>query len=74
MQKRMGTQDRDIRKDIYEQVPLLQMEDLTAFFNQYIKDKKYTILVLGDTEKLDLAALENFGKVKELSLEEIFGY
>jgi predicted Zn-dependent peptidase len=73
-QKRMGTEDRDIRKDIYEQVSTLEMEDLMAFFDQYIKDKKYTILVLGDTDKLDLAALENFGSVKELNLEEIFGY
>jgi predicted Zn-dependent peptidase len=73
-QKRMGNEDRDIRKDIYEQLPALKMQDLMAFFEQYIKDKQYTILVLGDTEKLDLATLENFGSVKELSLEEIFGY
>jgi predicted Zn-dependent peptidase len=73
-QKRMGNEDRDIRKDIYEQLPSLQMQDLMTFFEQYIKDKKYTILVLGDTEKLDIATLENFGAVKELSLEEVFGY
>lgn len=73
-QKRMGNEGRDIRKDIYEQLPSLEMQDLLAFFDQYIKAKKYTILVLGDKEKLDIAALQNFGSVKELSLEEIFGY
>ncbi|MFH1754090.1 MAG: insulinase family protein, partial [Candidatus Latescibacterota bacterium] len=73
-QKRMGNEDSDIRKDVYDQMPSLQMADLKAFFDQYIKDKKYTILVLGNTDKLDFATLQEFGSVKQLPLEEIFGY
>ena len=43
---KMGHGDRDLRRDVYEQVPGLQMADLRSFFDEYIKDKRYTILVL----------------------------
>ncbi|MBN1893086.1 insulinase family protein, partial [bacterium] len=72
--KRMGNDDRDRRADVYEQVPGMTLADLRAFFDKYIRDKNYTILVLGDVEKLDFGVLKKYGKVKKLSLEEVFGY
>jgi len=39
-----------------------------------VKGKKYVYLVLGGKGDLDLKALSSFGPVKELSLEQIFGY
>lgn len=33
-----------------------------------------TYVVLGNKEQVDMEALKKFGKVKELTLEEIFGY
>jgi hypothetical protein len=58
----MGNDDHDYRRDIYEQVPNLTMYDL-IFFDEYIKDKNYTILVLGDVYKLDFNILQLFGTV-----------
>jgi predicted Zn-dependent peptidase len=52
--------DNDYRNDIYQQVPKMTMDDLQRFFDEYIKDKKYTILVLGD----DFNVLQQFGKLK----------
>jgi predicted Zn-dependent peptidase len=72
--KRMGNDDHDVRIDIYSQVPDLTLDDIQAFFDRYIKDKKYTTLVLGDVNKLDFNTLKKYGKVKQLSLEEVFGY
>jgi len=71
--KKMGN-DHDLRKDIYEAVPDFTMTDVKAFHDKYIKDKPYSILVLGDRKKLDKKVLEQYGKVKYLTLEEIFGY
>ena len=70
----MGNEDKDYRQDIYTQVPEMTMDDLRVFFDEYIKDKKYTILVLGDVNKLDFDVLKSYGIVKQLSLEEVFGY
>ena len=72
--KRMGNDKYDIREDIYNQVPGLTLDNLEKFFDQYIKDKKYTFLVLGDTHKLDFNILKKYGVVKQLSLEDVFGY
>ncbi|MCI0449832.1 MAG: insulinase family protein [Chlorobi bacterium] len=66
--------DYDIRKDIYERAQSFTLDDIQKFQKEHVKDSKYTILVLGDKNKLDTKALENYGTVKYLTLEEIFGY
>jgi predicted Zn-dependent peptidase len=66
--------DYDIRKDIYEQAQKMSMKDIHAFFDQHVKGKKYVYLVLGGKDDLDMKALSTLGPVKELTLEQIFGY
>ncbi len=66
--------DYDIRKDIYEQVKTMTFEDLKAFQEDYIKGKKFTTVMIGSKDKIDFADLKKYGEIKELSLEEIFGY
>lgn len=66
--------DHDIRQDIYAKIPTMTMEDVVNFQKQYIKGKKYNIMVLGDKDKIDFKGLQKYGEVKQLSLEEIFGY
>lgn len=66
--------DYDIRKDVYGQVPGISLKDIKEFQEKNIKGRKHTILVLGDKDKMDMKVLEKFGKVRELSLEEVFGY
>jgi predicted Zn-dependent peptidase len=66
--------DHDIRKDVYEKMPSLSMNEIRAFHGKYMKDKTYSILVLGDKNKLDMATLSKYGTVKFLTLEDIFGY
>jgi predicted Zn-dependent peptidase len=64
----------DIRKDVFEKVPDMKIADLLAFQQKYLKDKKYTILVVGKKKDLDLKTLAKYGKVEFLKLEDIFGY
>ncbi len=66
--------DYDIRKDVYTQVPGIRLKDIKNFQEENVKGRKHTILVLGDKDKIDMKVLEKYGKVKELSLEQVFGY
>lgn len=50
------------------------VELLKKFHEEVIKRRAFTFLVLGDRKKLDLNYLHAFGEVKEMSLEELFGY
>jgi predicted Zn-dependent peptidase len=64
----------DINKDIYTVVPTLTFNDLKHFQEKYLKDKNFTILILGNKKDLDIKTLEKYGKIKYLSLTDIFGY
>ncbi len=64
----------DIRKSVYEQSQKMSYDDLAKFYSEYIKDKPYTMLVLGSKKRLKTEDLAKYGTVKELSLEEVFGY
>jgi len=66
--------DHDIRKDIYENVPKMSFDQIADFQKQYVKDRKYTILVLGSKNKINMDDLRKYGEIQELSLKEIFGY
>jgi predicted Zn-dependent peptidase len=66
--------DYDIRQDIYKKVPSMSFNDIKNFQSKYIKGDKYTIMVLGDKNKLDIPTLEKYGKVTFLNLNDVFGY
>lgn len=71
--KRRGV-DYDLRTDIYAGTTKMTMDDMQQFFDAHIKNRTYTIMVLGDKTKIDMNYLKTLGEVKELSLEEVFGY
>ena len=66
--------DHDIRKDNYKVIQDMEMATLKNFFNEHIKGKNYTFLVIGKRSDVDFEALKAMGSVKELKLKEIFGY
>jgi hypothetical protein len=66
--------DYDINQKIYPQIKNLELKDIKSFFNTKIKGNNYTYLVIGNKELVDMNVLEKMGELKELSLEEIFGY
>lgn len=71
--KRLGL-DYDIRKDIFSKVPAMTFADIKSFEENHLKNKQYTVLVVGKKDGLDMKTLEKYGKINFLSLEDIFGY
>lgn len=71
--KKLGM-DYDYRKDVYQKIQKLELNDINAFFNTHVKGKKYDILIVGNKEKIDFELLKNYGNVKEMSLKEVFNY
>lgn len=64
----------DIREDVYEKVQTMNFEDLKDFQEQYVKNKNFTTVMIGNREFIDFEDLQKYGDVTELSLDEIFGY
>ena len=66
--------DEPLDKLVFERVGDLTMDDLRATHAKWIKDRVYHYAILGDAGDMDMAFLRTLGPVKEVSLEEIFGY
>lgn len=66
--------DHDIRQDVYEYAKGATLEDVENFQKQYIKNANFNVMLLGSKEKINLKDLQKYGKVKELTLDELFGY
>ena len=71
--ERMGWKEHP-RKQNFQAYQKLTMKDLVDFQKQYIKGQKKSYLVLGKESEIDFNKLAKFGKVKKLTLDEIFGY
>jgi predicted Zn-dependent peptidase len=65
--------EHDLRKDVYDRMRIATPEDLKAFQEKYVKGRKYTYLVLGSKENINMDYLNSIGKVTQLSLNEVFG-
>jgi len=72
--------EKDLREDNYKFYTKFSSDknsistELKSFQEKNIKDRKYTILVLGDKNRLDMTYLKSLGQFEELSLEQVFGY
>jgi predicted Zn-dependent peptidase len=71
--KRLGI-DYDVSEKIYNQIKPMSLADLKVFFDEHIKGRNYSICVIGDKSKMDMKVLGALGEVRQLTLEEIFGY
>jgi len=59
---------------MYGELGQLTLDDVRAYFNKDIANRPYVYCVIGKKTDMDMKALKELGEVKELSLEEIFGY
>ena len=62
----------DYRKDLYEQIKAMTFKKFRDFFESNIKQKNFSLLVLGDKKAIDFPILENYGELTELQLKDIF--
>lgn len=66
--------DYDRDKAIFEQVQTMTLDDVKAAQQKWVKDRKYTYCILGNSKDLDLNYLRQIGPLQFVSKEEIFGY
>ncbi len=66
--------EHDIRKDIYLKVPSMNINDVNAFHLTHFSGKPFNLFIVGSSARIPKKKLAKYGKVKELSLKEIFGY
>ena len=64
----------DIRKDIYNTVKDMTIDDFEKFFNSNISNKNYGTMIMGNIKAIDKKTVSKLGEVTVLSLEDIFGY
>lgn len=64
----------DMNKLLYERLQQASLDELIEFHKQHVKGRKYTFMVLGDQKQIDLDYLKNFGNLRTLTMEEVFGY
>lgn len=69
--RRMGIES-DYRQTVYEQMDHMGEEDLLRFHKAYLKDAKFTLMVVGDKAVVNMEELKKFGPVTELSRDQIF--
>ena len=65
---------KDSRKIIYNNIDKITMEQVKAFHDKYLSKKPYTYVILASEKKLPAVELRAIGKLKKLTLEELFGY
>lgn len=64
----------DPSKALYENIDKLTFKDLEALHNLNYSKKPYAYYLIAGKDKINKEVLSKYGKVKELTLEEIFGY
>ena len=64
----------DTRRQLYDAVQKMTLEDVTAYQQANVKGRKYTTCILGRESDLDMKSLEKWGKIIRLTQEDIFGY
>lgn len=67
----LGLQE-DPRRESYAKLQTLTMQDLVNFQEQHLQARPKLISIVGDTSIIDTAALEQFGTVQQIQVEDIF--
>ena len=71
--ERMGWKE-PLTKQNFQAYQKMTMQDLVGFQQKNIKGQKKSYLILGKESEIDFNKLAKFGKVKKLTLDEVFGY
>lgn len=71
--KKLGL-NHDVRKDIYEALDKMTINDLQHFYDEHYKGKTFNYAVIGSSDKVKKEDLQKYGNLIEVSLEDIFGY
>ena len=66
--------DYDENERIYKALPGTTLEDIVKFEQSRMAHKTWRYVILGNEKELDIQSLQQYGPVRRLTTEEIFGY
>ncbi|MDR0833711.1 MAG: insulinase family protein [Candidatus Symbiothrix sp.] len=66
--------DYDSRKPVYDAIQTMTLSDIQTYFDEHIKPANYSVLIIGKKDKVDFKYLNTIAEVKEISLNDLFGY
>ncbi|MFK7781692.1 M16 family metallopeptidase [Psychroserpens sp.] len=66
--------DNDNRKEMYDTIKNMTMDDLRDFFNTNISGESYNVMVIGNKNDIDFNSLGKLGKVQEMDVDYLFNY
>jgi len=66
--------DRDIREETYPKFDKIDYPSLLKFEKENIAGRPFTYCVVASARKIKMDQLAKYGKLKKVTLEEIFGY
>ena len=66
--------DYDNRREVTEEIAKMKYEDLKSFHKKYIEGRPLVVFVSGNAKKVDLKALEKYGKVTEIKYKDMIKY
>jgi predicted Zn-dependent peptidase len=66
--------DYDENEVIYNALPNITLQDIVKFAEGRMAHKSWRYIILGNEHDLDMQSLQQYGPVKRLTTEEIFGY
>ena len=61
-------------REVFEKVQDMTIDDVVAYQQEWVKDRKYFYGILGDKNDIDLGFVNTLGPVKFVTSEEIFGF
>jgi hypothetical protein len=72
MQEKGLTEDPN--KSVYQEIGNIKISDISNFHKNHIANKIYHLAIVASRDKISKEDMGRYGKVKELTLEELFGY
>lgn len=64
----------DIRKSLYNSYGKYKLSDVVSYHDTELANKPYSYIIVASDKKIAPDSLKDYGKVKVVSLEDIFGY
>jgi len=71
--KRRGL-EHDIREDVYQDIEQMTIGDLVAFFNENVRDTRYSLVIIGNKDDLDLESIQKLGELEEMDVDYLFNF
>ncbi|MCE2846333.1 MAG: insulinase family protein [Sphingobacteriales bacterium] len=71
--KRMGFM-QDSRIAVFNYIEKASLEDVVSFQQKTLREAPFRLALIADRERIDKAAISQYGELKELELETVFGY